>query len=78
MSTWRRFHLDETIKAMAVSDSARFFVYVREPAGANRQPRDCYRSSLRDAQETADRIVQAYYPHECDEQVCDRWQRLDG
>lgn len=77
MSTWRRFHIDETIKAMAVSDSARFFVFVREPPGANRQPRDCYRSNLKSAQETADGIVQSYYPHDCGEANCGIWQKLE-
>jgi hypothetical protein len=77
MSTWRRFHIDETIKAMAVSDSARFFVFVREPPGANRQPRECYRSDLKSAQETADGIVQSYYPHDCGETNCGIWQKLE-
>jgi hypothetical protein len=77
MSTWRRFHLDETVKALATSDGSRFFVEVREPAGENRQPRSCYRSNLEDARVTADRIVQAYYPHECDDEVCGSWYKLD-
>ena len=77
MSTWRRLHLNETVKAMAMSDRTRFFVCVREPVGENRHPLECYRSALSSAQETADRIVQAYYPHECDEQKCGAWHRLD-
>ena len=77
MSTWRRFHIDETIKAMTSSDGNRFFVFVREPAGANRQPRECYRSDLKTAQETADGIVQAYYPHECNTATCGLWQKLE-
>jgi hypothetical protein len=76
MSTWRRFHLDESVRAMAVSDQSRFFVFVREPG--NRQPRECYRSDLNEARETADRIVQAYYPHECTSAVCGSWQKLEG
>jgi hypothetical protein len=78
MSTWRRFHLEETVKAMAVSDQARFFVFVREPAHESRQPRQCYRSNLNEARETADRIVQAYYPHKCTEAVCGGWQKLEA
>lgn len=77
MSTWRRFHIDETIKAMAVSDSTRFYVFVREPPGANRHPRECYRSDLKTAQETADGIVQSYYPHDCNESDCGIWQKLE-
>jgi hypothetical protein len=77
MSTWRRFHIDETIKAMTASDGNRFFVFVREPAGANRQPRECYRSNLKAARETADGIVQAYYPHECNAVTCGSWQKLE-
>jgi hypothetical protein len=31
MSHWQRFHLEETIKAMATPDNHRFFIQVREP-----------------------------------------------
>ena len=75
MSTWRRFHLNETVKALATSDRTRFFVYVREPANENRQTRTCYRSNLEDAQETADGIVQGYFPHECNDEICGSWHR---
>jgi hypothetical protein len=70
MSTWRRLHLNETVKAMATPDRTRFFVSVREPAGETRHPLECYRSTLSSAQETADGIMQTYYPHDCDEQTC--------
>jgi hypothetical protein len=56
MSTWRRLHLNETVKAMATSDRTRFFVSVREPVGENRQPLECYRSTLSSAHETADEL----------------------
>jgi len=77
MSTWRRLHLNETVKAMATSDRTRFFVSVREPVGEKRHPLECYRSTLSSAQESADRIVQAYYPHECDADTCGAWHKLD-
>jgi hypothetical protein len=76
MSTWRRPHLNEAVKAMAMSDRTRFFVCVREPVVENRQPLECYRSILSSAQETADGIVQAYYPHEFDERTCGAWHKL--
>jgi hypothetical protein len=63
MSTWYKFHLEETVKALAFSDNHRFFVQVREPPGQHRHPLEFFRWSLRDAQEAADRVVQAYYPH---------------
>ena len=78
MSTWRRLHLNNSIKAMAVSENQRFLVYVREPVGEQREPRECYRSSLESAQQTADHIVQAYYPHECEDAVCGNWHKLDA
>ncbi len=77
MSTWHRFHLGETVKAMATSDNHRFFVHVREPPGENRNPLQFYRWGLREAQEAADHVVQAYYPHECDEESCGTWRKSD-
>jgi len=76
MSTWQRLHLNAAVKAMAVSEEQRFFVFVRELAGQQRRPRECYRSNLESAQETADHIVQAYYPHDCSDQICGQWHRL--
>ena len=78
MSTWYRFHLDETIKAMAISDSRRFFVRVREPEGQHRNPLEFYRWHLKDAQEAADRVVHLYYPHECNDQTCGTWRKSDS
>ena len=78
MSTWHRFHLNESLKALAISDNNRFFVSLREPPGESRHPLEFYRWNLRDAQEAADRIVQAYYPHECDEQICGAWRKTDN
>lgn len=78
MSTWHRFHLKDTLKALAISDNNRFFVRLREPPGESRHPLEFYRWNLRDAQEAADRIVQAYYPHECDEQICGLWRKSDS
>ena len=73
--TWQRFHLNETLKALAISDNNRFFVTVREPSGEHRNPLEFYRWKLAEAQEAADRVVQAYYPHECDEKLCDVWRK---
>jgi len=77
MSTWRRFHLDETVRALATSENHRFFVQVREPAGETRQPIEFYRWRLAEAKTAADRLVQAYYPHECDAETCGEWRKLD-
>jgi len=77
MSTWRRFHLEDTIKALATSENHRFFVQVREPAGENRKPIEFYRWNLPEAKAAADRLVQAYYPHDCDSHVCGEWLKLD-
>ena len=76
MSEWRRFHLDDTVTAMAIPDSRRFLVRMREPAGENRQPIEFYRGNLKEAQRAADRLVQAYYPHECDEERCGQWRKI--
>jgi len=77
MSTWERFHLNDTVKAMATSENHRFFIQIREPPGEHRNPIEFYRWTLKDAQEAADRILHAYYPHECDEQICGSWRRSD-
>lgn len=78
MSTWHRFHQDQTIKAMATSDNNRFIVSVREPPDENRNPLTFYRWNLRDAQEAADRVVQAYYPHDCSDEICDVWRKSES
>ena len=77
MATWQRFHLDNTLKALAVSDDHRFFVRLREPPGENRQPIEFYRWHLKDAQTAGDRLVQAYYPHECSADSCGNWQKVE-
>ena len=77
MSIWRRFHLDETITALAIPENGRFLVRVREPPDGNRNPIEFYRWNLLDAQEAGDRLVQAYYPHECLEGNCGEWRKLD-
>jgi len=76
MSTWRRFHLNETVKAMATSDNSRFLVQIREPEGENRHPLEFYRWKLREAQDAGDRVVQLYYPHQCDVVTCGAWRKL--
>jgi hypothetical protein len=78
LSTWRRYHLDETVTALAIPDNRRFFVRLREPPGESRNPIEFYRWTLQEAQAGADRLVQAYYPHDCDEQGCGAWWKSDG
>ncbi len=79
MSHWQRFHLRQTIKTLTTSDNGRrFFIQVREPPGEHRNPIEFYRWTLREAQEAADRIVQAYYPHVCDEETCGPWRKSGG
>jgi hypothetical protein len=75
---WRRKHLDETLAAIAIPESNRFFVKLKEPAGETRQPIEFYRWTLEDAKEAGDELVQAYYPHKCDENRCGEWRRADG
>lgn len=78
MSQWHCFHLDDTITAMVIPvNSSRFLVRMREPAGGNRQPIEFYRGNLKEAQRAADKLVQAYYPHECDENKCGQWQKTE-
>ncbi len=77
MSTWRRFHLEETIRALAISENHRFFVQVREPPGETRHPIEFYRWKLAEAKTAADKLVQAYYPHECEIDTCGEWRKLD-
>ena len=77
MSIWTRQHLSDTVKAIATSDNHRFFIQVREPPGEHRQPIEFYRWTLREAQNSADRIVNAYYPHDCDEDNCVVWRKFE-
>ena len=77
MGIWLRHHLGETVTATAAPEGGRFFVHVREPSGAGRRPIDFYRWGLKDAQAPADRLVQEYYPHECDGQECGAWRRSE-
>ena len=76
MSVWQCFHLNDTLTAMAISDRNRFLVSLREPMGADRHVIEFYRWTLRDAMKAADRLVQAYYPHNCSECGCGRWRKL--
>lgn len=78
MSHWQRFHLNDTIKAMAIPDQRRFFVQVREPEGEHRNPIEFYKWKLSEAQEAADHLVQAYYPHDCDTGSCGSWIKLES
>lgn len=77
MSAWRRYHMNETVTAMAIPDNNRFLVRVREPPGENRRPMEFYRWNLEEAQSGADHLVQAYYPHDCDEHTCGMWRKSD-
>lgn len=62
---------------MAIPDNRRFLVHVREPPGGNRHPVDFYRWNLEEAREAADKLVQDYYPHDCDEGRCGEWRKYD-
>jgi len=76
MSIWRRTHLDHKVTAVAAAENNRFFVYLRE-ADLGRQPINFYRWNLEDAKAGGDRLVQAYYPHNCDSIHCPDWQQWD-
>lgn len=79
MSEWHCFHLDDTITAIVSADMfGRFLVRMREPAGENRNPVEFQRGSLKEALRAADNLVQAYYPHECDEIRCGHWHQIQG
>jgi hypothetical protein len=77
MSTWQRFHLSDTVKAIATSDNNRFFIQLREPHGESRNPIEFYRWTLAEARVAGDRLVQAYYPHDCDDNACGTWFKLE-
>jgi hypothetical protein len=69
--------MEETLKALATQDTRRFFIQVKEPSGHHRNPIEFYRWTLREAQDAADRIVQAYYPHDCEVESCGVWKKFD-
>ncbi len=75
MSEWYRNHLDEKITALAIPDNRRFWVQMREHEGGSGYPAEFFRWNLRDAQKAADRLVQAYHPHECEESRCGQWRK---
>ena len=77
MSHWRRLHLNETIKTIATADNHRFFVQLKEPLGEHRNPIEFYRWNLEEAKEGGDRLVQAYYPHDCEDETCGSWQKVN-
>jgi hypothetical protein len=76
MSEWHCPHLDDTLTAMAISDRGRFLVRLREPPGEHRNPIEFHRWTLDDARRAADRLVQAYYPHDCSAHGCGAWYKL--
>jgi hypothetical protein len=79
MIQWQCFHLDDTVTAMVIPEnSRRFLVRLRESPGGSRNPIEFYRGNLKEAQRAADRLVQAYYPHDCKSDRCGQWERLDG
>ena len=69
--------MEESLKALATPDNHRFFIQLKEPPGEHRNPIEFYRWTLKDAQEAADRIVQAYYPHDCDLELCGVWKKFE-
>ena len=76
MSEWHCLHLDDTLTAMAISDGPRFLVRLREPPGERRNAIEFHRGTLAEARRAADRLVQAYYPHDCREHGCGEWRKL--
>lgn len=77
MSEWRCFHLDDTITAMVSMEMlGRYLVRMREPFDATRHPIEFYRGNLNEAFRAADKLIQAYYPHACDEATCGDWHKL--
>ena len=76
MSEWHCLHLEDTLTAIVVSDMNRFHVRLREPQGQRRNSIELYRGNPKEAQRAADRLVQAYYPHDCEECGCGTWARL--
>jgi hypothetical protein len=76
MSVWHCSHLDDTLTAMATADRGRFLVRLREPPGQHRHPVEFHRWTLKDAKQAADKLVQAYYPHDCREHGCGEWEEV--
>jgi hypothetical protein len=76
MGEWHCLHLDDTLVAIVVSDTRRFLVRLREPEGERRHPLQFHRWTLRDARAAADKLVQAYYPHDCSAHGCGGWEEL--
>lgn len=76
MSEWHCYHMDDTLTAIVSADNGRFLVRLREPPGQHRNPIEFHRWTLRDARSAADRLVQAYYPHECSDSDCGGWEEL--
>ena len=76
MSTWRRTHLNYEVTAVAAAENKRFLVYLSE-ADESRRPIQFYRWNLEEAKTGGDRLVQAYYPHDCNFTSCQDWQHWD-
>jgi hypothetical protein len=69
--------MEDSITAIVSADMfGRFLVRMREPAGAHRNPIEFQRGTLKEALRAADKLVQAYYPHECDETKCGNWHQI--
>jgi hypothetical protein len=77
MSHWSRLHLNESIRTLATHDTHRFFIQLKEPPGEERNPIEFYRWTLEEAKDAGDRLVQAYYPHDCDDSTCGVWRKID-
>ena len=75
MSYWYRFHLNETVKTTATSEPQRFLVQMREPAAEQPKAIEFYRWTLTEAQDTADDVVQEYFPHNCEMIICGNWTK---
>jgi len=68
--------MDDTLVAFVTADLSRYLVRLKEPEGERRNPVEFYRWTLRDARKAADRLVQAYYPHDCADCSCGEWEEL--
>jgi hypothetical protein len=79
MKSWPRWHNDPSmgrISCLAVWDDTRYLASVLEPAGERRVPTNVACFSDGAAMERADELLLNAYPHDCDTQRCESWQRL--
>lgn len=80
MNSWLRWHVDPTVGRISCAtfwDGQEYLATVVEPEGESRVPTivtisdDVERAKLR-----ADELLLSAYPHACDAQHCEAWERL--